>query len=513
MKLEGSLGSEVSTVTFLELWASNLYRISGFRFPLCSAVVLTAFTGCTIGPDYKRPQATTIPAAYTEATNVVATDSTNTWKVAEPRAELPKGSWWEIFEDPELNALESQASAANQELKVAVARLAEARAEMNITRARLFPNLDASGAFVRQRNSPNAPSTTTGNAVGTSTTFNDFYVPLTARYEVDLWGRVRRSVESARAQVEASTDDLETLKLMIQAEVAVDYFTLRALDSQRAVLNSSVEVFTKSLQLTRNLRAGGAVSDLDVAQAQTVLKTTQAQLPSVVLQRTKVEHALALLVGQPAPAFHIPEHPLSTSPPLIPAGVPSELLERRPDVAAAERRMASANAGIGVAKAAFFPTVQLNGLAGFESVGAGTLFNWSSRVWAVGPSITLPIFEGGKLRAGLQLAIASYDEMVAAYRQTILSAFAEVEDSLAAQTLLANQYAAQSDALVAARKQLEIVNNQYRDGLITYLEVATAQNTALNVEFTAAQLQGEQLVAAVTLVKALGGGWQETSEP
>jgi len=437
---------------------------------------------------------------------------TNGWKVAEPQAQIQKGNWWEIFGDSKLTELEGQASAANQELKVAVARFAEARAQMDVTRAGLFPNISVSGSFVRERGSANAPSTITGNARGTGPTFDDFYVPLSLGYELDLWGRVRRSVESARAQAQASADDLGTIKLMIQAEVAVDYFTLRTLDTQKAVLNSSVEVFTKSLQLTRNLRAGGAVSDLDVAQAETVLKTTQAQLPAVILQRTQFEHTLALLVGQPASTFRVSEHALSTAPPFIPPGLPSELLERRPDISAAERRMAAANASIGVAKAAFFPTIQLNGLAGFESIDAGTLFNGSSRLWAVGPSATLPLFEGGKLRAGLRFAQATYDEMVAAYRQSVLTAFSEVEDNLAAQTLLADQYTAESDALIAARKQLEIVNNQYRDGLITYLEVATAESTALNVEFTATALRGQQLVAAVTLVKALGGGWEETRE-
>jgi len=481
-----------------------------FRWWGTSLATAALVAGCAVGPDYKRPPATTIPAAYTGATNVVATDAgvTNGWKVAEPQAQIPKGNWWEIFGDPELNELESQASAANQQLKVAVARLAEARAQMNITRAGLFPNISVSGSSVRQRTSPNTPSTLTGKAFGTSATFNDFYVPVSLGYELDIWGRVRRSVESARAQTQASLDDLETIRLMIQAETAMDYFSLRALDAQKAVLSSSIEVFTKSLQLTRNLRAGGAVSDLDVAQAQTVLKTTQAQLPAVILQRTQFEHALASLAGQPAPTFRVSERALSTAPPSIPAELPSELLERRPDVSAAERRMAAANANIGVAKAAFFPTVQINGLSGFESLNAGTLFNGSSRLWAVGPSITLPIFEGGRLRAGLQLAKAAYDEMVASYRQSVLTAFSEVEDSLAAQTLLANQYAAESDALVAARKQLEIVNNQYRDGLITYLEVATAESTALNVEFTATQLRGQQLVAAVSLVQALGGGWE-----
>jgi multidrug efflux system outer membrane protein len=470
--------------------------------------------GCAVGPDYKRPIATSIPGTYAGATNTLATsaDATNGWKIAQPQAQIPKGNWWQIFGDGDLNELENTASASNQQLKVAVARLAEARAQMDVTRAGLFPNISASGSFVRQRSSANTPSTITGQPYGTSSTFNDFYVPLTLGYEIDLWGRVRRSVESAGAQAQASADDLETIRLMIQAEVAVDYFTLRSLDTERAVLNSSVEVFTKSLQLTRNLRAGGAVSDLDVAQAQTVLNTTEAQLPGVMLQRAQFEHALALLAGQSASTFRVSEHPLSTAPPFIPPGLPSELLERRPDISSAERSMAAANASIGVAKAAFFPTVQLNGLAGFESLNSGTLFNGSSRLWAVGPSITLPLFEGGRLRAGLRFSQATYEEMVANYRQSVLTAFSEVEDGLAAQTLLANQYAAESEALVAARKQLEIVNNQYRDGLITYLEVATAESTELNVEFSATQLRGQQLVAAVTLVKSLGGGWEESKE-
>ena len=410
-----------------------------------------------------------------------------------------------------LNALEVQAAAANQQLKIAVARFAEARAQMDVTRAGLFPNIAVSGSATRQRISPNAPTTTTGQASGHSTTYNDFMVPLDFSYEVDLWGRVRRSVESARAQAQASADDLETIKLMIQAEVAADYFTLRAFDSQREVLISSVRVFSKSFELTLNRRAGGVATDLEVAQAETILKTTQAQLPSVALQRAQFEHALALLVGQNASTFRILERTLSSTPPLIPAGLPSELLERRPDISAAERRMAAANANIGVAKAAFFPTIQLNGLAGFESVDASTLFNSSSRVWAVGPSLTLPLFEGGKLRANMRLAKATYEEMIASYRQTVLAAFSEVEDNLAAQNLLASQYELESGALVAARKQLEVANNRYRDGLITYLEVATAESTELNIEFSTVQLRGQRLVATIALVKSLGGGWQVAS--
>jgi multidrug efflux system outer membrane protein len=472
-----------------------------YRLPLLALALLA---GCTVGPNYVRPEATTIPATYAGGDG---------WKVAQPRAQLPKGNWWQLFGDPELDALETRAASANQQLKAAVERFSEARATTDIARAGLFPSVSLSGSYARQQSSSNAPSVTTGRAVGQAGTFDDFTVPLDLGYEIDLWGRVRRSIESARAQAEASADDLEAVKLAIQAEVAVDYFTLRALDSAQVVLRSSSQVFSKSLDLTRNRRAGGIASDLDVAQAETVFETTQAQLPAVALQRARLEHALAVLVGRTASTFRISERTLSMAPPSIPSGLPSELLERRPDVSAAERRMAAANAEIGIAEAAFFPSVQLNGLAGLESVNAGTLFNAASGFWAVGPSLHLPIFEGGRLRAGLRLTQAAYEEMVANYRQTALAAFSEVEDNLAAQGLLASQYDAQSKALLAARKQLEVANNRYRDGLITYLEVAAAESTALNVEFGTVQLQGQQLVAAVTLVKSLGGGWHGRVHP
>jgi len=403
--------------------------------------------------------------------------------------------------------LETDAETANQQLKAAVARFAQARAVTDATRSRLFPHIGLSAAYARQRNSPNAPPVS-GKAVNQSGTYNNFTIPLDLSYEVDLWGRVRRSIESARAQEQAGADDLETVKLAIQAEVASDYFALRAFDTEQALLRSSVEIFRKSLELTRNRRAGGIVSDLDVAQAETVLRTTQAQLPAIALQRAQFEHALAVLTGRTAIDFKIAERALTDSPPIIPPGLPSELLERRPDISAAERRMAAANASIGVAKAAFFPTIRFNGLAGFESLDAGTLFNWPSRFWAVGPSLTLPLFQGGQLRANLRLAGAGYEETVANYRQIVLIAFAEVEDNLAAQTLLAAQYQEQSAALQAARKQLEIASNRYRDGLITYLEVATAENIVLNIERTAVQLHGQRLVSTVALIKALGGGWQ-----
>jgi len=476
------------------------------RYSLLATAACVLVAGCAVGPDYKRPEATSrMPDSYAGATNQ--------WKIAEPQAHLPKGAWWEIFGDSELNSLEVDAAAANQELKAAVAGFDEARAVADVARSGLLPHIGLAGTATRQGDSRNRPLN--GRPAGSSQapTYYDFTLPLNLTYEVDLWGRVRRSVESARAQEQASADDIESIKLEIQTEVAVDYFTLRALDAEKALLSSSVEVFRKSLDLTQNRRAGGIASDLDVAQAETVLKTTQAQLPATMLQRAQFEHALAVLTGRAASTFAVAEQPLDIPPPAIPAGLPSELLERRPDVAAAERRMASANANIGVAKAAFFPTIQFNGMAGFESINASTLVNWSSRFWSVGPSLMVPLFDAGQNSANLRAARAAYDQTVANYRQSVLTAFADVEDNLSAQGLLSIQTDAQNAALQAARKQLEIADNRYRAGLVTFLEVATAESTALDVERTAVQLRGQQLVAAVTLVKSLGGGWQTTTQP
>jgi multidrug efflux system outer membrane protein len=372
----------------------------------------------------------------------------------------------------------------------------------------LFPRIGAGFAAIRQSDSANRPLNSTGEAAGKSFTYDNFTLPFDLSYELDLWGRVRRQVESARATVQANAADLEGIRLAITAEVAADYFTLRALDAEKTALLASIEADRKSLELTRNRRAGGLVSDLDVAQAETVLKTAEAQLPALTLTRSRFEHALAALTGQPASLFQLEASSLDREPPVIPAELPSALLERRPDIAAAERRMAAANAGIGVTKAAFFPTVRFNGLAGFQSIDAGTLFNWPSRLWAVGPSLTLPLFEGGQRRANLRAAEAGYEETVARYRQAVLTAFAEVEDNLAAQRLLADEHAQELAALQSARKQLEIADNRYRSGLVTYLQVATAQNVTLERERAVARLRGQRFAAAVALVKSLGGSWQ-----
>ena len=467
--------------------------------------VALVLAGCTVGPDHQRPSAlgtNVMPAAFagTPATNL------GDWKPAEPSAHLPRGRWWELFGDAELDRLETLASSQNQELALSLAHFEQARALVNVARADYFPQLSAGPSFNRQRTSANGPA-------GRSSTFNTFSVPLDASWELDLWGRVRREVEGARARLAAFADDLESAKLAIQAEVAIDYFTLRSLDAQNALLRQTLEAYRRSLDLTQNRHKSGIATELDVSQAETQLKSTEAELPAVELQRTTVLHALATLCGQPATLFEVKATKDAFPPgPTIPVAVPSELLERRPDIAAAERRMAAANADIGVAKSAFYPRVVISGLAGFQSIDAGSLFNWPSRVWSVGPSVQLPLFTGGRNRAQLASARAGYDATVATYRQTVLGAFQEVEDQLAAQRLLAREFAAENAALKSARRTLEISTTRYKGGVITYLEVAIAQNTALAHEETVVKLAAQRLAASVSLIKALGAGWTVTDD-
>jgi multidrug efflux system outer membrane protein len=483
-----------------------------FRVVALAFWILFCFAGCTVGPDYHRPAplgTNSIPATFSmPATNAAPADTNAPdWKPAQPAAHLPRGAWWEFFQDPELSRLEPLATARNQEIAGAVARFDEARASVNVERAGLFPQIELDTSYTRQRSSANEPSS--GHALGFSPTFNTFTASLQAGWEVDLWGRVRRSVESARARLSASAADLESLKLSLQAEVAADYITLRATDSEYDLLVRSAEAYRRSLDLTTTRRKGGIATDLDVAQAETQLRNTEAQLPPLELNRAKLVHALATLCGEPATTFALPVNPAEFAPtPIVPLIVPSELLERRPDIAVAEQRMTSANAQIGVAQTAFYPSLRLNGLAGFESVDASTWFDWPSHLWAFGPSVRLPLFTGGLHRAQLAFARASWDETVAAYRQTVLAAFQEVEDRLAAQRLLKAELEATAAALVAARRTLEIANGRYRAGLVTYLEVAVAQASALNIERNLVQLRASKLVSTVGLIKALGGGWQ-----
>ena len=479
---------------------ASMAAIAGMAFLLLS--------GCAVGPDYQRPSAlrtNAMPAAF-----LGPETGTNTgpWKTAQPSAHFPRGAWWEVFNDPELNRLEMLASAENQELAIAAARFKQARALVDVARSDFLPHVSADPSYTRQRSSLNQPQN--GRAAGTSPTFNNFTVALQAGWEVDLWGRVRREVEASRARLAASADDVEAARLGVQSELATDYFALRFTDAEYELIQRTVQTYASSLDLTRNRRVGGIATDLDVAQAEAQLRAAEAQLPAVALRRAKLRHALAAVCGQSAAGFEwtVMGAPASEIP-AIPISLPSELLERRPDIAAAERRMAAANAEVGVARAAFYPRIRLNGLAGFQSVAASTLFDWPSRLWAVGPSLDLPLFTGGRNRAQLAGTRAAYDETVARYRQSVLIAFREVEDQLAAQSLLAAQLGAEAAALTAARRTLEIANNRYKAGLVTYLEVATAQSAALVRERTVIQLRTEQLAASVALVKALGGGWNE----
>jgi len=471
------------------------------------AAGLSWFTGCSVGPDYHRPPAIALqplPAAFTET---VSPTNLPEWKVAQPAASLPRGAWWKVFGSAELDRLESLAATNNQSLAATAAQVEQARALVKVARADFFPQLSAQPGYVRQRTSENAPQN--GKPAGTAYTYNTFLAPLDANWELDLWGRVRRESESAQAHFAAVADDFASAKLSLQAEVAGDYFMLRSLEAEHALVADTITTYRRSLKLTQNRRQGGIASDLDVAQAETQLRVAEAELPALELQRETLLHALATLCGQPATGFQLaPENLATDTIPDLPVNLPSELLERRPDIAAAERRMSAANADVGVAKSAFYPRVFLTGMAGYQSLSASTFFDWPSHVWALGPSVNLPLFTGGRTRAQLAATRAAYDGTVANYRATVLTAFQEVEDELSAQRLLAAQFGAQNAALAAARHTLDIANHRYQGGLATYLDVATAQSTALTNERTVVQLAGQRLVAEVALIKALGGGWQ-----
>ena len=477
-------------------------------FPLLALLL----AGCAVGPNYERPAAlgtNALPPAFTGA----ATTNAGAWKPAQPSAHLPHGAWWEMFGDPELNRLEGLATTNNEQLAAAYANFQQARALVGVARSGYFPQLSADPSYNRQRISANQSAGAGSSSHGA--TFNTFSVPLDASWELDVWGRVRREVEGARARMTASADDIEASKLTIQAEVANDYFTLRALDAQDQLLEETAVDYHRSLELTQNRRKGGIATDLDVSQAETQLATTEAQIPAVQLQRANFLHALAVLCGQPAPAFEVTvnrgvlgaDQKAFDAGSGIPVAVPSELLERRPDIASAERLMAAANADVGLAHAAFYPTLMLNGFAGFASIDANTLFNWESRVWSVGPSLSLPIFTGGRNRAQLAASRAAYDAAIANYRQTVLSAFQDVEDQLAAQRLLAQQTEKERAALKSARRTVDISMTKYKGGVITYLDVVIAQSAALTIEQTVVQLDAQRLAASVSLIKALGAGW------
>jgi NodT family efflux transporter outer membrane factor (OMF) lipoprotein len=458
-----------------------------------AAACAAALAGCAVGPDYVRPEVET-PAAYKE----LRVD----WKPALPGDGIQRGRWWEAFGDPQLNALVAQVEISNQNLRSAEARYRQAQALVAASRAGLFPTLDADASIVRSRSTSGALGGTTAGRIITNRSAS-----LSAGWEADVWGRVRRTVESNEASAQASAADLESARLSAQSDLATSYLALRVLDVQKQLLQDSIGAFQKSLDLTRNRYAAGVAGKVDVVQAEAQLLSTQAQAVDLGIQRAQLEHAIALLIGKAPSGFSLPQAPLVVTMPGIPATVPSELLQRRSDIAAAERRVAAANAQIGVAKSAFFPALSLSGTLGSRASDPSAWFTTASRFWSIGPAVAQSIFDAGLRRAQTDQAIAAYDATVADYRQTVLNSFKEVEDSLATLRILEEEARIQNDAVRAARESVTLTTNQYKAGIVSFLNVVVVQTAQLNSERTAVVLLGQRLTAAVSLIRALGGDW------
>ncbi|HUL63592.1 MAG TPA: efflux transporter outer membrane subunit [Burkholderiaceae bacterium] len=457
-----------------------------------------ALGACAVGPDYKRPPVDA-PPAFKEAPPG--------WKPAEPKDAQARENWWEVFGDSDLNALVQQVAGANQTLRQALASYDQALALSRQARAGYYPTVTANV-------SSNRASLPTTNALSNNAPVTVNEVSVSADWEPDLWGRVRRTVESQDASVQASRADLESSKLSLQAQVVQNYFQLRIADSQRALLDEAVQAYTRSLELTRNRYAQGVVTRLDVVQAQSQLAAAQAQWTDVDVARAQLEHAIAVLIGVPPAALTIqpkPELAPAMVVPIVPAALPSQLLERRPDIGGAERRMAVANAQIGVAQAAWFPVLDLTGTYGRRSTTWIGLLDAPTRLWSIGASLAETLFDGGARSATIDAAKASYDASVANYRQTVLAAFQEVEDNLAALRILADEAGYQREAVRAARETLDLTTNQYKAGTVSYLNVITAQTTLLTNQQSELNLRSRQLVASAVLIRALGGGWEAGS--
>ena len=463
-----------------------------------AATVLAA--GCTVGPNYKRPAAP-VPANW---------QVQEPWRQAEPRDTVPKTEWWTLFHDEELNSLETDLLAANQTLKVSVAHFEQARASAAVQNATLFPTVTAGPAASVERYSGNRP---TGSTIAPSpVTQGNFNLPFSVSYEVDLFGQRRRTIEAAQAAYQANAADLENVRLVL------DCGTRRGLFHAAAIrfgnwdnLKRTVETLQKGLDLVQSRHSGGIASGLDVAQEETLLNTTRTQAILLQQQRKQFEDAIAVLVGKPAPDFHLASHELAAEPPRVDTTIPSDLLERRPDIAESERQMAMANAQIGIAKAAFYPSLTLYGQGGWNSQRISQLLNAESGFWAVGANVAQDIFSGGALHAQVQYSQAGYDATVANYRDTVLNAFREVQDNVTGLEVLASAQQSQADAVGSARKQVDIATSRYVGGLVNYLDVVSAQQNLLSNEQEAAIIQGQRLVTSVLLVKALGGGWDAAS--
>lgn len=476
--------------------------IGRFTAAVSCAVLLA---GCTVGPKYTRP-ATPAAPAFSELPPQSFTESAG-WKQAQPADTTLRADWWQLFGNAELNGLEEEINLSNQTLKAAEARFREARALIQLNRSGLYPTVSTTPSVTTNRPSRNAPLGSHGGD------FGQYTLPVDVNYELDAWGRVRRSIAAAREETQASAGDLETIRLSLHAELAIDYFELHSLDAQKRLLDETLMAYQKAVELTQNRFEGGLSSRAEAAQARTQLETARAQDIGVGVARATFQHAIAILAGRIPESLNLPAAVLHTAPPVIPVGVPSQLLERRPDIAAAERRAAEANEQIGIARAAFFPRLLLTAAGGFEGNNPVNWLTWPSRFWAVGPAVAQTIFDAGRRRAVSESAAAAYDESIANYRQAVLEAFQQVEDNLATLRVLEQQAQAQRVAVEAAQQSLELALNRYKGGLVTYLEVVTAQSIALQNQSTEVDIFRRRMDASVLLIKALGGGWDISKLP
>lgn len=478
----------------------------GAFHPLVTAAALClAVSGCTVGPNYQRPAVPPPPAAFKELPP--PNPPNGDWKQAAPSDAAIRGKWWEVYNDPQLNSLEEKVAVSNQTLKAASEQYLQAREQIRVARASYYPTLSAGPSVSRTKASANQPSAVRG------LTYSSYGIQGQVSWEPDFWGQIRRTVEAARANAQASAADLANVELSLRSELAMDYFEMRGLDTQERLLNNTVNADADFLNLTQVRFKGGVATDVDVAQAQTQLETVRAQDIDVGVARAQFEHAIATLIGTPASSFSLPALPLDLPLPSVPAGVPSELLERRPDIAGAERRTDAANAQIGIAIAAYYPNIQLGGSGGFESDNAGTWIQGPSSLWSLGGSAIELLFDAGRRHAITDQSREAYEAQAANYRESVLNAFQEVEDNLAALRILQDESVAQARAVDAARHSLQISTRRYKGGVTTYLEVLTAQTTQLTNERTQADIATRQFAATVQLIKALGGGWDTTQLP
>ena len=482
-----------------------------FRFlSVASMGLMVLLGGCMVVPKYTVPTAPA-PPAFKEGGPDGFKENAD-WQVAKPADAIPRGAWWTIFNDPQLNALEPQVETANQTLKAADANLRSARAEIRVRNADRYPTIGIAPAVGGLRDSANEPYF---NSINANNGEANLLLPLEVNYEVDLWGRIRRNIAAAKEEAQATAADRQNVLLSLQAEVALDYFELRADDAQQKLLNDTVVQYQEALRVTTNRYEGGIAVKSDVTQAETQLQAGKVAAADIAVSRAQFEHAIAILAGQPPASLNLPPAPLPVAlmPPVIPPGLPSQLLERRPDIAAAERRTAEANEQIGIARAAFFPTLALSGEAGFQSTSIASLFSPASIVYAVGPGLSQTFFDAGRRRGVSEEAIAGFDRTAADYRQAVLTSYQQVEDNLVALRVLADEATQQRAATAAAQESERIFNNRYVGGVDTYLQVITAQTTALTNERNDIDILRRRMDATVLLIKVLGGGWDRSQLP